>query len=825
MKGQPTEIWQIYNKANSTLEIPVYQRNYDWGTPQCARLFDDLEALAHADRDKQPKHFFGAVVGKSEDSWTWIVIDGQQRLTTISLLILAIAHSVAAGDVEVGKDPDLGRKLVDDYLLVDANPNSLKFKLKPVKNDAAAYRALFGPEDDFVDSSNVTANYRYFRERLRKTDLTAYQVWDAVSRLEVMHLDLEAHDDPQRIFESLNSTGLNLSESDKIRNFVLMNQKLEEQNRLYEQRWNPIEENVDYRTDWLIRWYLTSKTNKTPKESDIFEAFKLFVQRSDDSVPQILDDIYEYSKNSRAITHASTGFSTVDRRLSRANLIVGDVVHPFLMPVVADARRGETTESDLDAVLHIIESYLFRRTICQVGANALNKIFATAYSELRKLRTAHQSYADLLTWILRRRDGGSGRFPNDVDFRESFETRDTYRLRPAHRRYLFDVLENGDSKDNRDIADKIASGDLTVEHIMPQTLTRAWEEQLGPDAVDIHDTWENRIGNLTVTGYNSAYSNSSFQKKKTMPEGFNSSPYRLNADVKSADHWNEDALRARSARLVHQALEYWSFVDTAFRPPEVVRPTEPMGTDTSFRGREVTAYEYGDVSETVTDWANLVPKVLHVLLQQHRAALLGFAGTDNLLTTEPAAHEGKRGLRVADPGLGVWVNNDTNTKVTLLRRVFEALHLDPEELIFTLRPSKDAAASGMSGGSLSGGDDGGKNDDGGSTGRYAALTKFRAEMDEDAELKPEPSGTADLRTEFSGEFTEFRRDSWMQDLGGQPLASFTAATPVDQMTAEQVLAVISGLFAMESMFGAGALHQSIIDGSMSGYLDRLAELG
>ncbi|HCT14071.1 MAG TPA: DUF262 domain-containing protein, partial [Corynebacterium nuruki] len=187
-----------------------------------------------------------------------------------------------------------------------------------------------------------------------------------------------------------------------------------------------------------------------------------------ESVPQILDDMYEYSKNSRAITHAQTGFPTVDRRLRRANLIIGDVVHPLLMPVVADARRGVITERDLHDVIRIIESYIFRRMICQIAANSMAKIFATAYSEMRKLRTADQSYADLLTYVLRRRDGGSGRFPTDADFRESFETRDAYHLRPVYRQYLFEVLENGDSKDNRDIADKIESGDLTIEHIMPQ---------------------------------------------------------------------------------------------------------------------------------------------------------------------------------------------------------------------------------------------------------------------------------------------------------------------------------------------------------------------
>ena len=814
MKGQPTEIWQIYNKANSTLEIPVYQRNYDWGLPQCTRLFDDLETLAHADREKQPKHFFGAVVGKSEDSWTWIVIDGQQRLTTISILILAIAHSVANGEIEVGKDSDLGHKLVDDYLLVDANPNNLKFKLKPVKNDAASYRALFGPEDDFIDSSNITANYRYFRDRLRTTDLTAFQVWDAISRLEVMHLDLEAHDDPQRIFESLNSTGLNLSEADKIRNLVLMNQKLEEQNRLYEQRWNPIEENVDYRTDWFIRWYLTAKTSKTPKESDVFEAFKRFTQRSKDSVPQILDDMFEQSKASKAITHATTGFPLVDRRLSRANLIVGDVVQPLLMQVVTDAWRGEITEHDLNDVIRIIEAYLFRRVICQVAANSLNKIFATAYSEMRRLRTDGQNYADLLTWIIRRRDGGSGRFPTDTDFRESFETRDCYHLRPHHRQYLFDVLENGDSKDNRDIADKIASGELTVEHIMPQTINHAWQEELGPNAADIHSIWENRIGNLTVTGYNSAYSNSSFQAKKDMQEGFSTSPYRLNADVKTAEHWTEETMRTRSHRLVEQALQYWAFAETDFHPPEVLRPTEPLGDDTSFRGREITAYEYADASETVSDWATMVPKVLAVLLQQNRSRLLDFAETETLLTTCPAEHGQTHVMRTVDPSLGVWVNTSTDRKIALLRRVFTALDLDPEELIFTLRPS--AAQTGK---------DSNEDSAAGHNGAYSALTKFLDAVTEAAALKSSIETTSDLREEMFGEFRPFRRDSWRQDLGGQPLAAFVAATPVVSMSSDQVLAVISGLFASEEMFGPGAVHQSIIDGSMADYLAQLGALG
>lgn len=286
LRGEPKPSWKIFSQTGTSLQIPVYQRNYDWGVPQCERLVDDLEALARSDPREHPKHFFGSVVGQPEGSWLWIVIDGQQRLTTVSLLMVAIVHAVRSGDLELSPADGLVANL-NNYLLVDSNPHDLKFKLKPVKNDAAAYRALFGPEEDFIASSNVTANYRYFRTRLAKTGLTATEIRDAIERLEVMHLDLEAHDDPQRIFESLNSTGLDLSESDKIRNLVLMNQPSAEQTRLYEQRWNPIEENVDYHTDWFIRWYLTTKTNKSPRESDVFEASKRFVPRSKMSIPDL----------------------------------------------------------------------------------------------------------------------------------------------------------------------------------------------------------------------------------------------------------------------------------------------------------------------------------------------------------------------------------------------------------------------------------------------------------------------------------------------------------------------------------------------------------
>ena len=273
-------------------------------------------------------------------------------------------------------------------------------------------------------------------------------------------------------------------------------------------------------------------------------------------------------------------------------------------------------------------------------------------------------------------------------------------------------------------------------------------------------------------------------------------------------------MQERSKRLLQQAVDYWTFIETDFRPPEVVRPTEPLGDDTSFRGSVVTAYEYGDVSETVTDWAHLTPKVISILLEQNRAKLLEFANTEALLTTSPAERESERGMRMVDPSLGVFVNNNTDSKIGLFRRVFEALDLDTEELVFTLRPPSTDSEKVFPAEPVVQRES-----------TYSALTKFLDAVTEASVLKPSIEFTADLRDEFSSEFRPFHRESWLHDLNGQALAQFTAATPVAEMTAEQVLAVISGLFSSEAMFGAGAVHQSIIDGSMKDYLVRLDALG
>ena len=807
MKGDVKEIYKVYDGKHRELVIPVYQRNYDWTITQCARLFDDLEALYS---ERRPKHFFGAVVGNAEGTFRWVVIDGQQRLTTVSLLILALTHSIRDKRI-TAEDPELANKIASDYLFIGDNQTEKKFKLKPVKNDSRAYEKLFGLEDDFLESSNVTVNYRYFLERLEQTPMTADEVWETISKLEVMHLDLEPHDDPQRIFETLNSTGLALSEADKIRNLVLMGLDHEEQTWLYENRWNPIEQHVDYRTDWYIRWYLVTKTTRTPKESDVFEAFKTFLKKENRSISDVLTDMYTYSRYAQQITNATTEFPSVNRRLKRANLIRGDVTLPFLMPVLHDAYEGLIDESDLLDVISIMESFLFRRLTSQVSSNALNKIFATAYNEIRKLHKPGVRYADLFTYLLRRRDNTTGRFPDDAEFREAFESRNFYNVRPWLRQYIFDFLENGDSKDVRDIATGLDNGDLSVEHVMPQNLSTVWRNELGPDAEEIHSTWNNRIANLTVTGYNSTYSNSSFHTKKTMEDGFLQSPYRLNSFIREQDSWGLDELRQRSRMLVEAALTYWPLAETTFEPPRAVLPTEPMGEDTVFTNRVIVSYEFGEVQETVESWADLLPRVIRHLAIEYREELLRFTEEDNfsLRTADSMPAEDMHRFRKVDNSLYVRTHTSTNSKISLLRRLSSFLDLDPDELVFTLRPvSREQSVVDEQEEKVS---------------TYAALTKYLPQFEEARETGATADATAELRSNFLRDFKEFERVDALGDLGGKNIEEFKKDTSLTEASATEILAVITQNVMMSHMMGAGFFHAMVTSGELIEALTRLDE--
>ncbi|RAV34496.1 hypothetical protein CWC39_02915 [Corynebacterium heidelbergense] len=651
-------------------------------------------------RHDRVKHFFGAVVGKPETSFDWIVIDGQQRLTTTSLLMLDLADSSDAGVIE-SKDREPSSKIRRNYLKGAGYTadSETELKLRPVKHDLDAYRRL-PQRDEPKAESTITRNYRYLRERIAERALTGDELWTAIQRLEVMALDLEPHDEPQRIFESLNSTGKELKESDTIRNLVLMGLDNPTQERLYERYWNEIERNVGFETDTFIRIYLIWQTRRTPRFDADNEAFKVYLRGLDELVEQTLALMRSYSEHYRDINKSRTGVPTADRRLRRFNLLNREVALPALMPIVGDFKEAVLSSEEFTKIIILVDSYLFRRAVVGAQSNALNKSFATLYSDARRLVTDNSSLEDAITYLLRRKDGTSGEFSNDEQFSERFLSRNFYNFRLENRRYLFECLENLDSKDIVDVASGIDAGDISIEHIMPQTRTKEWREELGPICEEIHKTWMHRIGNLTVTGYNSEYSNYTFARKKELPGGFDSSPYRLNSDVRDASRWDEATMKRRSQRMLQDAINYWPMIETDFEPVREPQPSLPMGEDNNFSKRAIVSYEFDGASHTVGSFRDLIRGVIRTLSGEYYEAIRTYAaqGAPGLSAGSEPGYSGREEIV---PGLWAVTSSSTASKMPLLRGLFRALGFDPNELVMYVRPQTGAEPEEYTGGKSS----------------------------------------------------------------------------------------------------------------------------
>lgn len=797
MRGQVVEIYKTFESASRSLVVPVYQRNYDWQVKHCSQLLDDLVELARSDGER---HFFGAIVGDPEDSWTWTIIDGQQRLTTVSLMMLALAAGIDNGSVPTA-DPGLADKLRRSYLIEDGSESKPRFKLKPVKDDAEAYARLF-EGDGFIQGSNITNNYSYFLDEFPKTGLTAEQLWGAICGLEVMHLDLQKDDSPQRIFESLNSTGLELSEADKVRNLLLMGLPHAEQTDLYEHFWNRMEKNVAFETTDFLRWYLVAKTRSTPRKDAVYEAFKAYMKSEVPTSKELAKDLRRYSEHYRNYYHPDTGSKRIDRRLERLSLLGSDVVLPFVMSLLDGLAAGEVTGEEVEQSLRIVESYLFRRFAASVPTNALNKIFASLYQDVKKLRGAEDSFTDVLTYSLRRRED-SGRFPTDAEFRDGFLSRNFYSGPSGRRAYVFEVLENRDSNDIRDIAGGLENDTISVEHIMPQTLTPGWQEALGADWEATHAKHKDRLGNLTVTGYNSKYSNSSFLEKLTTKDGFKESPYRLNHYVREQTEWGPQQIEERAQRLLADAMEYWALPSTDFTPPVRPLPTQSMGTDNDFTNREIVAYEFKGAGGTVTSWREAFIGIIRELAIIDRQKVIERAKKGAWYHLGPNS-EAPKGFWEADPALSVYVETSTRSKMEMLRDLFDVVGADPDDVVFTLKPRPQDVQETQ---------DEVQNP-------YAEALEV-AIVASGSSAPPGSEAAQGYSDAFLSAFTPHRVPDVRAVLGAPPATFVQDTAQLKGASEEQLLALVSSILDLSEQYDPDALWRNLSDGTVARYLGRI----
>lgn len=683
MRGESRQLLVFMEGSYRRFIIPVYQRNYDWKKDNCQQLLNDLKDVIS---DNRESHFFGSIVSFT-DGRECTIIDGQQRITTVSLLLLALCNLIDDKLIECN-DKQLSQIIREDYLINRFKTDEeYKIKLKPVKNDMRAFSALFDKDAERVLESNITQNYMFLYEWIKESSVSAEDLFDAVSRLDVIDITVESTDDPQLIFESLNSTGLDLNEADKIRNYILMGLDYDSQEKMYDRYWNKIEINTDYAVSEFMRQYLTLKLGRWPKINNVYQEFKQFEASTHFNTESLLSDLLSYAEFYQQIANGSTGHNKVDVVLKRLSLLDMSVINPLLFALFERLKSNKISEDDFCSTLKVLESYLFRRLVCEVSTNSLNKIFATLNNDTLKIIGDERDYVEALVYLLLQKKS-SGRFPMDDEFEHSVETRDFYNMSSKNRVYYFNRLVNGDSLEYMNIPElmSVQKDGLSVEHIMPKTLTKAWRDDLGVDYEKIHETWKNRIANLTLTAYNSKYSNKSFKDKLTVDNGFKDSNLPINKWISQQDKWTLDELEARNKLMVDTFIKLWPFPKTAFMPKSNSESLYFLNDEIDFTGTAIVSYTFMGTRNTVTNWKEAVESVLCQLCDLDPASMHRFILRDAPTSSYISARQDdKNSLTPIGQGLFASLRNNTSTKIRLLEDVFTHFGLDSDELCFEIK--------------------------------------------------------------------------------------------------------------------------------------------
>ena len=572
MNAGPQSIVSLLTSANQRMVIPVYQRAYSWDEEQCRQLWDDIVAVG---RRSSGTHFTGSVVmvlgGEFSASGVnkLLIIDGQQRITTLSLLIAAMAE-YAREQPEKLTHVSYEEIIDSGYLVLKYKKGEDHYRLTLSQGDERTLRSVLdhleNPDVKVASESHrIVDNLALFRTWLNNID-DSNVVWDGIQRLEIVAITLsQGQDNPQLIFESMNSTGKDLSTADLVRNFVLMGLPMDEQENLYANYWRTIEETLgadsydEVFDEFLRNWLTVINAPASIATRDVYRLFKRHVTDNGYDKPgqmaNLLKEIRRYAEHYACIASGACEDEELRVLLARIRALDVTVVNPLLMSLFEDYRDGALSHEDFSSILRTTESYLFRRAACDVATNSLNKFFSSVIARLATVREDGGDIREAFEAILLGEEGTARRMPSDAEFERALKTRDCYAFKRGF--HLLTTLENSyHTKDPLDFS----GGAFTIEHIMPQNALASaeWRDALGPDCERIHEELVNTLGNLTLTAYNPELSDASFVEKKThLKGGFDKDYLVISKELHEAEAWDEGAIRERAERLADRALEVW----------------------------------------------------------------------------------------------------------------------------------------------------------------------------------------------------------------------------------------------------------------------------
>ena len=574
MKATEAKLLEFLKKSPQFV-IPIYQRTYSWSEKECHQLWDDI--LRTGRNDAVSAHFVGSIVYVEKGLYQvssqspLLVIDGQQRLTTVTLLLEALARSL--GETEP-LDGFSAKKLRHYHLLNPLEEGERRYKLVLSQTDKVSLMALLDQQPMPKEHSvRVQANFQFFQERMAEAKDELVAVCKGLAKLVIVDISLSRdQDNPQLIFESLNSTGRELSQADLIRNFILMGLEPQLQTKLYEQYWRPME--VDFgqeayatHFDGFMRHYLTVKTGDIPNVREVYDAFKQYARSPKvTGIEALVADIRTLAGYYCAMALGAEQDQNLREAFHDIRELKVDVAFPFLLELYDDYDTQVLSKPELLQAVRLVESYVFRRAVCSIPTNSMNKTFATFGRALKKDRYLESMQAHFLLLPSYRR------FPDDDEFKRELQLKDLYNFR--NRSYWLRRLENHSRKE------RVPVDEYTIEHILPQNgnLSAQWKTELGPQWEPIQKTYLHTLGNLTLTGYNSEYSDRPFAEKREMPGGFAESPLHLNQGLGNLQHWNEEAIRQRGEKLAAQAVNVWCTPQVEPAVLDAYKPKTVMGS-------------------------------------------------------------------------------------------------------------------------------------------------------------------------------------------------------------------------------------------------------
>lgn len=668
----------VLEKNKRVFKVPVYQRNYDWDNIQCEKLYQDIIKS----NEKNCQHFTGTIVyiddvnggsGLNEV----LIIDGQQRITTMYILLKALYD--ASKNISIRVESEIEEVMFNRHC-----EEIYKVKLKPVKTDNEQLTLLIKDKiDEMNRNSNVYKNYVIFKKLIEESlskGLEINDILNGIKKLEIVEIIIDKlqGDEPQKIFESINSTGLELSLADLIRNYLLMDDVKQE--KLYEEYWLEIEKNVGYRNlgDFFIN-YLNSQISGSVNSKNAYRLFKEHCENNNLSHEDVLISLKRTSKYYGAFIGENNCYSSsVMEYLNAFNTIKQTTVIPLIFRIFDDYENKHINEEVLCKLLSYLLTYFVRTNACEINKN-MAKFMKSLYSRVID-GSDYDNYFEKVAIFLND-IRANDRMPTDKEFKEALIYKPLYKKNIC--KYLLSVIENS-TKEHIDVSN------LTIEHILPQKENAAvWKKEVGENYSSVYEQYLHTLGNLTITGHNSELGTKSFAEKKRIIRD-NSKANILNKNVLSADSWNEKSILKRAESLADILVHEFEYIELHSDNSEDTELSFNVNSEVDFANTKPSEFVFVGEHTKVNSWADLLAKTMSTAFDLDSDTIDDLAKTNYSIPNATRIYisnderKFRKPKQIDNSGIYYEANLSANNIISFIKDLLEKMQLDVDDFSFSL---------------------------------------------------------------------------------------------------------------------------------------------